>query len=355
MSQESPPQLLEEDPGVVAPPGDPGPRARLRALVRPPRTPRQVAITVWAALLVWFVVARGFPLDRGSQLIWILGLLFAVNLGRPWRSQGRILLDWLPFVGFLFVYDYTRGVADTLGRPVHVTDVVHAEEWMFGAPVPTSRLQDWLYDPLQVHWYDVVVSLVYFSHFFVPWVVAVVLYLRSRETWAAWARRLLALSYAGLLTYMLYPAAPPWYAARLGDIPYVSRIATRGWDAIGLHGAGQMIAYGQAGSNQVAAVPSLHAAFAALLLVFLWPRVGVFWRTVLVVYTLAMCFSLVYGGEHYVVDAVLGYVYVAVVAVAVGLWERRRSRRRAAADPGEPVAEPAEPAEPEQAGAPIPS
>lgn len=326
-------QVLEEEgPGSAQPSGEPTLRRRLGRVGLAARSPRTVLVWAWVLALVWFVVARGFPLDRGTQLVWILALLFAVNVGRPWREQGRILLDWLPFVGFLFVYDYTRGVADTLGRPVHVTDVVTAEEALFGSPIPTVRLQDWLYDPGVVHWYDVVVSLVYFSHFFVVWIVAVVLYLRARERWAAWARRLLVLSYAGLLTYMLYPAAPPWYAAREGDIAGVSRIASRGWDALGLHGAGQLIAYGQAGSNQVAAVPSLHAAFAALLMVFLWSRVGWFWRTVLVVYTLAMCFSLVYGGEHYIVDALLGYAYVAAFAVLVGLWEARRRRARSGDD-----------------------
>ncbi len=328
-------QLLEEDgPGSATPSGVPGLRGRLSRAGVAARNRRWLLVWAWAVVLAWFIVARGLPMDRGSQFIWIFGLLFAVNVGRPWRAQGRILLDWLPFVGFLFVYDYTRGVADTLGRSVHVTEVVAVEEALFGSPVPTVRLQDWLYDPGTVHWYDFVVSLVYFSHFFVVWIMAVVLYLRSRERWAAWARRLLVLSYAGLVTYILYPAAPPWFAAREGVIPWVERLPSRGWDAIGLHGASQLIAYGQAGSNQVAAVPSLHAAFAALVMVFLWSSVGWVWRTVLLGYTLAMCFSLVYGGEHYVVDALLGYLYVGVIAVVVGLWEtwRRRSRQRSGDD-----------------------
>jgi hypothetical protein len=39
-----------------------------------------------------------------------------------------------------------------------------------------------------------------------------------------------------------------------------------------------------------------------------------------------MVVTLVYSGEHYVVDAILGVVYVLLVMWAVGAWERRRER-----------------------------
>jgi hypothetical protein len=298
------------------------------------RTPRGIGIGAWAVAFATFVVVRGVPLDRISQTVWILLVLFAANLGRPWRSQLRILTDWIPFVGFLVVYDYSRGLADKLGSPTHVTQPLAAEKALFFGNVPTRFLQEHFYDPAHVHWWDVVVSLVYFSHFFVVWIFAVVLYVRGRDQWATWARRILLLSYAGLVTYVLFPAAPPWYAAREGLIGDVSRIASRGWDAIGMRGAGALIERGQAASNDVAAIPSLHAAFTAMLTAYVWPKLGPVGRTLMVVYTLAMATSLVYGGEHYVVDVLVGYLYVAVVMVGARWWERRQ-----VVVPSEPVAE----------------
>jgi membrane-associated phospholipid phosphatase len=294
------------------------------------RTPRGLALLVWAAALVVYLVLQGFPLDRGTQTLWLLAALFAANYGRPWRSQVAILRDWIPFVGFLYVYDYTRGIADKVGIPTHVTQPLAAERWLFHGVVPTQWLQQHFYDPGQVHWYDVVVSLVYFSHFFVVWIFAAVLYVRNRPRWGSWARRLLLLSYAGLVTYILFPAAPPWYASRDGLIvPGVERIATRGWDALGLHGAGALIQHGQAASNDVAAIPSLHAAFTALLTVFVWSQLGRVGRVLMTIYTLTMALSLVYGGEHYVVDVLIGYGYVVAVVLAAGWWERRRATQRA--------------------------
>ena len=61
-------------------------------------------------------------------------------------------------------------------------------------------------------------SLVYASHFVVTPVVLAVLWLRDRARWARYVRLVLALSAAGLVTYVLYPAAPPWLAAEDGVI-----------------------------------------------------------------------------------------------------------------------------------------
>ena len=300
--------------------------------LRLPRTPRSIALTVWALALGIYCLIRGLPLARVTQTVWILLALFAVNLGRPWRAQVRVLVDWLPFVGFLYLYDLSRGWADQLNTQIHVTQPLAAEKWLFHGNVPTVWLQQHFYNPSHVPWYDVVVSLVYFSHFFVVWIFAAVLYVRSRHEWARWARRILLLSYAGLITFVIYPAAPPWYASQVGLIPSVQRLATRGWDAIGLGSAGTHIAQGQSQVNNFAAVPSLHAGFTALLTVFVWPMLGRVGRTLMVIYTLAMALALVYAGEHYVFDVLVGYAYVAAVAIGATLWERRRDRRRRIAD-----------------------
>ena len=298
---------------------------------------RWLAVTVYFVALATQVVLWGMPLERMRQTLWLLGALFVFCWGRPWRAQVRILVDWLPFVGFLVLYDYTRGLADKLGSPVHVTQPLAAEKWLFHGTVPTQWLQAHFYDSDTIHWWDVVTAVVYTSHFIVVWVVAVVLYLRSRQQWARWARRILLLSYAGLVTYMIYPAAPPWYAARVGLIPDVQRIASRGLEGIHLHAAAALIEQGQAQVNLFAAVPSLHAAFTAMLTVFVWGSLRWWGRSLMVLYTAAMAASLVYGGEHYVVDALIGYVYVAAVVLVAWAWERWRAGRRAAAAPPEEV------------------
>jgi membrane-associated phospholipid phosphatase len=291
-------------------------------------TPRAIAIAVWLLALIVFCVVQGIPIDRFQQNLWIMSGIVVVGLGNPTRGLWRMLLDWLPFILLLYLYDFSRGAAEHLGMPVHVFEAIDFDSWVFHGVVPTVWLQAHLYDPWNVHWYDVVGSLVYFSHFVAVWVIAGVLYVRDREQWVRFARRVLVLSFAGLLTFALFPAAPPWWAAQAGDIPPVDRIASRGWDAIGLHIARQVIQQGQGVVNDVAAIPSLHFAFSALICAFFWKSVPAWGKALLALYPLTMAFTLVYAGEHFFLDIVLGALYVAGTVVACNRWERWRSRPR---------------------------
>ena len=103
--------------------------------------------------------------------------------------------------------------------------------------------------------------------------------------------------------------------------PWVERISTRGWDRLGVPKAGALISEGQATSNEVAAIPSLHAAISSLITVFFWTRLRKRWRPLLAAYALIMAFSLVYAAEHYVFDILLGWALTAVVSYAFYRWE----------------------------------
>ncbi len=64
-------------------------------------------------------------------------------------------------------------------------------------------------------------------------------------------------------------------------------------------------------ANNVAAVPSLHTAFAIVIAAFLWPERRRWLRPIVVAYPIVMAFALVYTGEHYVFDVLLGGCYAA--------------------------------------------
>jgi membrane-associated phospholipid phosphatase len=65
-------------------------------------------------------------------------------------------------------------------------------------------------------------------------------------------------------------------------------------------------------------VPSLHTAFAVLTCLVLFPVARRVWqRVALVGYAVLMPLVLVWAGEHYVVDTLLGAGYAAVVVLLV--------------------------------------
>ena len=297
------------------------------------RTAGRIAVVVWTVGLVWFCITQGFPFDRLNMSLWILSGLAAASVGRPLGSVKRVFLDWVPLMVVLYLYDFSRHLATFLDRPILETPQIDWDRTLFLGTVPVVWLQQHFYDASTVHWYDSVASLVYVSHFLAAWVIAAVLYMRNRHEWFLWVRALVVLCFAGLITFAILPSAPPWYAAKDGYLPSVERIATRGLDGLGIHWARQLIDNGASVSNDVAAIPSLHTGFAILIAVWFFPRIPerhrAWARPLLVAYPILMLLVLVYGGEHYVVDGIIGAAYVLAVVYGLQAFDRWRERRRA--------------------------
>ncbi len=299
----------------------------------------------YAVVLGVFVLTVGLPTERLALFSWVLVGLSIGCVGRGWRAIAGLVLDWLPFIGVLVLYDLTRGLADSLGMPVHVSDLAALESALFGGTLPTIWLQDQL-GPSgawgsagDAAWWHVVVTAVYVSHFFVTPIIAAVLWLCNRRRWISFTAQVVGVALVGVTTYVLLPAAPPWYAANRGVIPDVDRLSGLGWDVIGLDRAGALLDQGQAKVNLVAAVPSLHTAYAVLVLLFFWPVLTRTLRALLACYPLLMGMILVYSGEHYVVDVLLGWGCAVMVAFGVGLGERAWRRYRRADVPRRSAAE----------------
>ncbi|MDF8264844.1 phosphatase PAP2 family protein [Luteipulveratus flavus] len=216
-----------------------------------------------------------------------------------------------------------QGVTNRLGFGLHVTAPPAVDRAVFGV-VPSAWLQQRLVGG-GAHWYDAVAALVYVSHFVVLPVGTALVWLHYRDRFRAWITAVLTLTAVGMLLYAVYPAAPPWLASQQGAVAPVRRISGLGWDALGLPLVRHLLGDGQAGSNPVAAVPSLHAATPVLLLLFLWPVLRWPWRAALAAYAAVMAVALVYTGEHYVIDVVAGWA-TAVVAVAVAQATQRTGR-----------------------------
>jgi hypothetical protein len=317
------------------------------------RRRRRWTYAAFALGLGIFVVWLGVPTDRLGLAALATGFLSIGLLGRGWRAWGRMLLDWVPFQAVLIVYDYSRGFAtpysaaqmaahdypthdvhNALGFPLQVRAPIrfdHGLGDLLGmGTTPTQWLQAHLHpgpvDGTAIPWFAVLVSLVYCSHYLVTPVSAVVLWMRDRAAYRQWMSMVVTLAVAGLATYVVLPTAPPWLASVRGDLggAPVLRLTSEGFDQVGLSMVGSALQLGQHLVNPVAAMPSLHVAFATLAAGFWWSRVRRPYRMLLLLYPAAMCFTLAYGGEHYVLDELAGAGYAAVILMVTSRVRRRR-------------------------------
>ncbi len=148
-------------------------------------------------------------------------------------------------------------------------------------------------------------TVVYFCHFVFPLAVGMVLWLVDRVQFVRFTTALMGMALVAFVIFLLVPTAPPWYAQTHGVLSGFTKI-------IGTTLPSSVSPYYQnLNPNPVAAFPSLHAAFpflGFLALLRVYPR-GAWWAFA---WCLLVWFSVVFLGEHYVVDVIGGVVLAAL-------------------------------------------
>ena len=273
----------------------------------------------------------GLPYSQDWIFVWIVGLMLAFSIADGQHTVRRLIKDWLPIIVALLAYDLLRGVADGNLFPIHWSAPVHADKVLGLGQVPTIRLQDALYTPGHLHFWDYAAFSFWFSHFFATLLVAVGIWLYAYQWFHRFAACIVVLAAMGLVTYVIFPAAPPWLAGDHGYIDHTYRITHAVVNNLPVPKAGAMFQKGTDWGNDVAAVPSLHAGYTMLVCLFLWPRLDRRWRPLLVAYPIGMALSLIYLGEHYLIDILLGWAYAAATILIVNWgaarWAERRTQR----------------------------
>jgi PAP2 superfamily len=279
--------------------------------------PRRRSLAGWVILAVAFVVATAFlglPQSEDTLLIWLAAALFVASLDDLRRWRRGVLVDWLPLYAVLVIYAALRGYARHPLWGPFIQPQVDFDRWIGFGKVPTVRLQRLFFNPHHPRVWDYAVWAVYTSHFFASYTVAAVLWKRNHQRFRRFIALFVGLTVVGYVGYVLYPAMPPWMASwhHLTGGP-VYRVAPVVWDHLGFHAAAAIFTKGSAFDNDIAAMPSLHAAYTLLLLLFFWPRARRWVRVLLVAYVVAMGVTLVYAGEHFVADEVAGWACAAAV------------------------------------------
>lgn len=294
-----------------------------------------------AGLQDWIIVFRsaGITIVRGSAILATAVLLILVRgdvsvyfqvaaavasmaclyiaLGAGARSLGFYIVLFVLFAQL-------RAHADELGAPVHYAYAFDAEKLLFFGHLPTIVLQDAFYSHGRLGPLEAYSIGIYLSYFFVPHAVALALWKWDRKLFRTYAPAFLLMVYAGLIICAIAPTAPPWMSSEAGLIPRVYQVVPDITSNLA-PGAYQQGA-NTAGTNAVAAMPSLHSAAPWLLMLVFWKYRRLRWLGVW--YAVSMTFAVVYLGEHYFVDSMGGLAVAALSWVAarraVVLWDARK-------------------------------
>ncbi len=278
-------------------------------------------ITVLVLVILFFIVENQVTHLRPDHAF--LALLIVILAFGKERSR-QFLIDWSPFVVFWIAYDMMRGVADNLLGYVHTFTPFRMEQLLFypilhGDILPFI-LQNWQKATslhALAHLLNVISANFYTFHFAVPIVIGWIFWhtTNDRKMFYRFAYTLTTLNFMALATFMLFPTAPPWYVMHYGfaQPQHTSFFGLSAGSLVDLDKllGGHTFAtiWDSFNPNHFAAVPSLHGAYPIAAITFLYLKFRKYLGWMLL-YPLGTWFAAVYLNQHYVVDLIIGGIYL---------------------------------------------
>ena len=245
------------------------------------------------------------------------------------RTRKRdVAIFALQMWAFGVIHELPYDQPDRLRERLRVRYPIAVDRFLGAGELPNVRLQRALSRAGEVTRLDRVLAMAHWAWLIEPYAALVWILLRDERRFPSAARQMAAAFDIGCAIYHAVPTAPPWWAAENGYIAeqegalseeMVAAAATshrlrrvmvevgegtwgRAWPAL----------YDSLGGNPWAAMPSLHFAtslLAAILLSEAGTGPGIAgWS-----YAGTLALALVYLGEHYVIDLLVGAGVVVVV------------------------------------------
>ena len=260
----------------------------------------------------------------------------AAPTGGPltWRIRRGWILEVLAGVVIYLVYDWLRD--QTTGTSAvayrHALQVVDAEKFL-------CLYHDYTIQQAFVHldWFMSFWNIWYGTiHFVMPVVALVWLYRKAPARYVRWRNTLVLMLGISIVMFWCYPLMPPrLMPAHYGFVDAAARFFNFGpqvrvhFDAHGQPSAAAIRAYG----NLFAAMPSLHVGWSTWTALPVWPLVRRPWAKVLwALYPVSIFFCIVVTANHWILDAVGGWVVLGLGflgALGIERLMAARGRRRA--------------------------
>jgi membrane-associated phospholipid phosphatase len=260
--------------------------------------------SIYAVVLgIFFIIYHIIP---GPEFIILILLIYAAYSNKTWH----FVKDWVPFLIIFMSYEAMNGIVGTISKFNLHSGPYQFDLWLFHGTVPTIILQNSFRSPIL----DYMGAVFYTIYFFVPTIFGFVVWRESHKDYWKYTISLGVLTYSALITFLVYPVAPPWLTSSV-TAQGVTRILTVSVDK-NLGVPVYKTLYDFFGPNLYAAFPSMHSALPWIVSLFalkIWR-----WKALpILVLPIGTWFSAVYLGEHYISDVFAGIAYATIAFIAV--------------------------------------
>jgi membrane-associated phospholipid phosphatase len=289
----------------------------LRTDLRRPTTRRQaLRLAAWLIYLVAVVspfirIAFGYQ-DVAFPIVLVTGILALL-----WVAPRDDLRLWVFYLSALFFFTQLRDAADETSIQAGTSYVLDWEESWFSGTTPSAWLQERLGgSDGDTNLVSFLTSFMHWTWFAFPHLIVLGAYRWARPMAFRVAAIMMGTFFAAVALYYILPTVPPWLAAEQGSTQGIRRVIVDVGPQIFGQSLFDDLFSTLAKPNPNAAMPSLHFA-AGFIVMFL----GYLMRSrrlmlAALIYSVGMGFSLMYLGEHYFADILVGGA-VAVVAAFI--------------------------------------
>ena len=219
-------------------------------------------------------------------------------------------------IAVLLTYEALQGITGYLVNSGRVVSLAWVDQALVGSDFTLDVQRAFLSPAVTL-----ISTIFYGLHVFLIMIALGLFWFKDRSVYRGYSYSLVLTSYLALLTFVALPTAPPWLAG----------------SAQNLLGAGykelpstfqelqKILLSGE--SDVVAAFPSLHAAYATLFSIFMF-KLGRRYGLVSLPILGGVYFSIIYLGQHFLVDLLGGIAYAGAATLVVEVMLSRGNRSR---------------------------
>jgi len=275
-------------------------------------SPLIAAVLIYVVLVVVAYVLYG---THPEVTLGVIAILTLPVVGLILRSKDFLKSSAL-VVAVLLTYEALQDISGGLVNSGRVVSLAWMDKAMVGSDFTLDVQRAFLSPTVTT------VSIVFYGiHVFLIIFALGLFWFKDRLVYRGYAYSLVLTSYLALVTFVVLPTAPPWLSGSAqnllasGDKTFPSAFQA-------LQNA---LLSGE--SDVVAAFPSLHAAYATLFSIFMF-RLGRRYGIVSLPILGGVYFSIIYLGQHYLVDLLGGIAYAGFSTYAVGRLLKRQHAPR---------------------------
>lgn len=253
--------------------------------------------------IFWIQTMIGWRKDHFFLIALIVVSYFASEISRKFLyAFGAFILYWI-------IYDSMRIFPNYLFNDIHILQPYLAEKQWFGIHHEGNILTpNEFFASHNAIWADIAAGIFYINWVPVPLLFGLYLWRTDKDSFLHFTYVFLLTNLIGFIGYYTYPAAPPWYVELYGNVLHayikgnVGRLA-RFDDFFNVQIFHNIYSIN---ANVFAAIPSLHSAYPAILVLFGLKERNKIFTLLAFIFALGIWVSAVYLNHHYVIDVILG-------------------------------------------------